>query len=193
MKIKTDNRMLGRWVVVAILLVAAVILAYMFNKSLEKKTYPLLYPDLIEKYAGEYQLDPYLVAAVIHVESRNRSDAVSSKGAVGLMQVKPDTGEWIAEKLKKEFSPDNLTDPETNIEMGCWFLRFLFDRFEVADTAIAAYNAGHGRVNEWLGDEKYSQDGEVLTAIPFKETREYVEKIQRAYEKYREIYPNAFD
>ena len=143
--------------------------------------------------AAEYGLDPYLVAAVIYVESGWQTEAESPKGALGLMQLMPATAEWIAGRLGEEYDPAAICEPEVNIRYGCWYLRFLFDRFPVTATALAAYNAGHNRVAAWLSSEEYSPDGSVLTSIPYPETEQYVGKVQRAYEKYKELYPNAFE
>jgi len=163
----------------------------LFGKVMDRRTYQLKYPELIEKYAAEYELDPYLVAAVIHVESSNDPQAVSKSGALGLMQVMPKTGEWIADKLDiSPFTEELLTEPALNIRMGCWYLAFLRGRFDANFIhMIAAYNAGHGNVERWLADETLSRDGE-LTTIPIEETENYVEKIQRAYEKYKTLYPD---
>ncbi len=156
-------------------------------------TYPVAYSDLIERYAFQYELDPYLVTAIIRCESSNQIDAVSSVGAIGLMQIMPDTGEWIAHKLEKEpFDPEVLYDAETNIMFGCWYLRFLTNRFsENAVNIIAAYNAGHGSVEGWLENEAYSDNG-TLVSIPYPETERYVEKVQTAYNYYRELYPELY-
>lgn len=175
-----------------VLLVAAVIIAVIVNRTMEKHTYKLEYAQIISAYALQYELDPYFVAAVIHVESGNRAQVKSSAGALGLMQIMPVTGEWIAEKLDMDFKTEDLSEPEINIEYGCWYLRFLFDKFELTDTVAAAYNAGHNRVSEWLENEKYSSDGVSLKQIPYNETRLYIEKIQKAYEKYKKLYPTAF-
>lgn len=175
-----------------VLLIVALVVWAVVLPNVQKERYALDYPEIIAQYAGEYDLDPYLVAAIIHVESKGNPDAESSVGAVGLMQVMPSTGEWIAEKLKRPFDVSQLKDPATNIEMGCWYLNFLNQRFASQDTAIAAYNAGHGRVGEWLGDEQYSQNQEDLLEIPYPETEHYVQKVREAYEKYKEFYPEVF-
>ena len=160
-----------------------------FPKAVQKVAYPLHYEDLIEKYAGEYQLDPARVAAVIYCESSFRSAAVSSAGALGLMQIMPETGQWISEKLgEDDYEVENLTVPDTNIRYGCWYLNYLDNRFDGDLTkATAAYHAGGGKVNEWLKDERYSADGDTLTDIPFKQTNAYVKNVSEAYEKYKEI------
>ncbi|MDL2218685.1 lytic transglycosylase domain-containing protein [Christensenellaceae bacterium OttesenSCG-928-M15] len=175
------------------LLVVALILALVVAKKLEMRTYKLNYPELISKYSSEYAIDPYLVAAVIHCESSNRETVVSRSGAIGLMQVMPETGEWIAGKLKIEsFDPEALKDPGTNIRFGCWYLCFLLERYDGnIPNAVAAYNAGHGNVDKWLLDASISNEG-TLENIPFPETDQYVEKVQRAHEKYETLYPDAF-
>ncbi|MDO4573471.1 MAG: lytic transglycosylase domain-containing protein, partial [Clostridia bacterium] len=127
-------------------------------------------------------------------ESSNDPDALSSAGAVGLMQIMPDTGAWIAHKLDMDASYTEalLYDPETNIRFACWYLRFLSDRFDGRRMEIiAAYNAGHGSVEGWLEDPAYSDAG-LLTAIPFPETARYYEKVCLAYENYVRLYPELY-
>jgi soluble lytic murein transglycosylase len=149
------------------------------------------YFEEIEKWANQYELDPYLVASIIHVESANRETISSNRGAVGLMQIMPETGEWIAEKIGIEFKVEDLKNAETNIQFGCWYLRFLANRFKVRDTMIAAYNGGHTKVSKWLSDSKYSADGDTLLDIPYPETKNYVERVNNAYDKYKKLYPNG--
>ena len=108
------------------------------------------------------------------------------------MQIMPETGEWIAGKLKEPYDEETLQEPEQNIRYGCWYLEFLFERFSDPDTVLAAYNAGHNAVRKWLQNSDYSDDGESLQVIPYDETRNYVEKVRRAYEKYKDLYPQAF-
>ncbi len=156
--------------------------------------YPVAYTELIKQYADQYQLDPYLVQSIIRCESSNKPDAVSKVGAVGLMQIMPDTGEWIGHKIDPElaYSLDMLADPATNIEYGCWYLKFLSDRFD-GDVMeiIAAYNAGHGSVEGWLKDARFSQNGK-LTTIPFEDTAKYYDNVMKAYKNYTTLYPDLF-
>lgn len=178
--------------IAVLLVICAILLYFALEKKREKERYRVHYPELIMEYSAEYELDPYLVAAVIYVESRNKPDAVSPKGAIGLMQVMPSTGEWIAEKLSIPLGEIELTNPNMNVEMGCWYLRFLLDRFPVQDTAVAAYNAGQGNVREWLDDKAFSENAEDLHSIPFPETEQYVVKVNNAYDKIKEYYPEEF-
>ncbi len=163
-----------------------------YKKALEN--YPTAYTDLIETYAEEYELDPYLVQSIMRCESSNDPSAVSDAGAIGLMQIMPDTGTWIAHKLDLDdvYTEDMLYDPDTNIEFGCWYLHFLKGRFDGnVMQMVAAYNAGHGSVEGWLEDERFSADGE-LTSIPFEQTARYYEKVMTAYENYTTLYPELF-
>lgn len=158
-----------------------------------KEEYPVKYEALIKKNAEAYQLDPYLVLSIMRCESSFQEDAVSSRGAIGLMQVMPDTGAWIAHKLAEEpFHEEILYDADTNIRYGCWYLGFLENRLNhVRINIIAAYNAGHGSVEKWVEDPQYAQSG-VLTSIPYPETERYVQKVTTAYENYKALYPELF-
>ncbi|MEG1548162.1 MAG: lytic transglycosylase domain-containing protein [Clostridia bacterium] len=173
----------------AVLALVLIVMTYFAGRVLEKRSYALHYAPEIITYADEYGLDRYLVAAVIHCESGNRRDVISSKGAVGLMQIMPDTGVWVAQKLElSDYDTQKLTDPAVNIRIGCWYLAYLIDKYDANMVhVIAAYNAGPGNIDKWLADEEHSTDG-VLDAIPFKQTEDYVNKIQRAYEKYKQLY-----
>lgn len=180
-------------VVALALALAAAVLWPIVARMLEMRTYKLSYPDEIKRYSEEFSLDPYRVAAIIHCESGNRPTIISRAGAVGLMQVKPDTGAWIGEKLGIEgIDEERLKDPALNIRLGCWYFRFLLERYDQnMDNALAAYNAGQGNVDKWLRDPAITVDG-VLTNIPFPETEEYIPKVNRAYEKYESLYADAF-
>lgn len=163
--------------------------AVLLGRVMERRAYKIVYRDLIIKYSELYDLDPFLVAAVIHCESGNKSDAVSRSGAVGLMQVMPDTGKWAAEKLGIEnYTDERLNEPDINIRLGCWYLSFLHERYNGNMTnMLAAYNAGHGNADKWLSDKELTEEGQ-LSNIPFKETKDYVEKVLRAYDKYKTLY-----
>jgi soluble lytic murein transglycosylase len=174
---------------IIIIIVFLSVSAVLLSRVLEKRTYKIVYKDLIMNYSQLYDLDPFLVAAVIHCESDNRPNAVSRSGAIGLMQIMPDTGKWIAEKLGiKNYTDEKLNEPDINIRLGCWYLRFLYDRYNGNMTnMLAAYNAGHGNADKWLSDEDLTKEGQ-LQDIPFKETKDYVEKVLRAYDKYKTLY-----
>lgn len=123
-------------------------------------------------------------------ESGFNPDATSHKNAVGLMQITKETGTWIAEQMKMEnFNVNDLYNENTNIEMGCWYLNNLSKEFDGdRDLIVSAYNAGRGNVNKWLKNNEYSDDGKKLTYIPFKETKNYVDKVNIYYKIYKRLY-----
>lgn len=150
---------------------------------------PLKYQDMVEKYAAQYQLEESLVYGVIFCESRFEPEAVSSADAVGLMQVTKETGWWAAEQMGLDPSAIDLTDPDTNIRIGCWYLHWLNEKFDgVQETALAGYNAGHGNVARWLSDEEMSRDGITLDEIPYGETKSYVKRVELAEKIYCFLY-----
>ena len=176
---------MGIFITLVILLVL-VVGGYIFVKN----TYPLHYEEEILEYSQEFGLDPYFVAAVIWTESKFQANAESSQGAIGLMQIMPDTGNWIAEKLDMgEQDEDTLVDPDVNIRLGCWYLSYLMDKFDGDLTKVmAGYNAGPNRVEQWLQDPEYSSDGTSLETIPYEETENYVKRIQTSYKIYQFLY-----
>ena len=141
--------------------------------------FPIEHYDTIKKYSAEYGLDPALVCAVINTESGFDADAQSPKGAKGLMQLMDDTASWIAPQIPIEnFNVFRIKEPELNIQLGCWYLSYLENRFDGDPKLIvAAYNAGSGNIDKWLNDESLSADGQKLDSIPFKETDQYVTRI----------------
>lgn len=180
------KRMTIFFVIIAVVLFA-LYMYFMVN-------YPLSYQILIKKYSDEFNVDPYLIAAIINVESKYDKNAISKKDARGLMQISPITGKWASEELNiDDFDVEDLFDPELNIMIGCWYLSILSQEFDNnLPLMLAAYNAGSGNVVKWLQDEKYSDDGESLKDIPFAETKDYVKKVQRNISIYRVLYEDEF-
>ncbi len=158
-------------------------------------TYPISYQNLILKYSKQFNVDPYLVAAIINVESNFDKNAISHREARGLMQISPITGRWAAETLSiEDFSLDKLFEPDINIMIGTWYLNMLSQEFNNnIQLILAAYNGGSGNVSKWLEDEKYCEDGVNLKKIPFKETEEYVEKVLKNYQMYKILYKDEFN
>jgi len=143
----------------------------------------------IQSLAQIYELEPKLIAAVIHVESKFDPSAESPKGARGLMQIMPTTGIWAAAALNwDEFSADQLFDPWVNLQIGCWYLASLRDEFSNMTMALAAYNAGRGNVRKWLALEIWDGSWEKAEKIPFAETREYIFKVYRTLNHYQKLY-----
>lgn len=159
-------------------------------KSVFKIFYPIKYENNIVKYSERYNINPCLVAAVIRTESNFNENAVSNRGAYGLMQIMPDTAIWIARKMElKDFKVEKLYDTEVNIAMGCWYINNLSNEFNGnMDLVLAAYNGGRGNVQKWLKTREYSEDGKTLKNIPFEETDKYVKKVKTNYNIYLKLY-----
>ena len=154
--------------------------------------YPTDYSEYVEKYSDEYDLDKHLVYSMIKAESGFDPNAVSPRDAKGLMQIMDSTGEWAAEKIGLEdFAAEQLLEPETNINIGCWYIARLLKQYnQNTELALVAYNAGSGNVSKWLKDENVSKNGRTLDRIPFEETRNYVEKISKYFSMYKKLYDN---
>lgn len=180
-------------IVAIALAVTAVFAATHFYKTtennLEKSAYPLEYTDFVNKAAKEYNLQPALIYGVIHTESRFNPDAGSSVGAVGLMQIMPETFDWLQEKRGEagKYTTEDLYTPSVNIDYGSYLLRYFLDYYGNEKCAVAAYNAGF-EVSNWLEDPNCSPDGMTLDVIPYPETSEYVVKVENAKQKYIELY-----
>lgn len=161
------------------------------QKSIDRQ-YPLSYRSLIEQYAAEYNLSPAYVSAIIRNESSFNAKAESGAGARGLMQLMPDTAEWIAHKLQLSgYAFERMLDPESNIRFGCWYLNYLSRLFRGDPVAVtAAYHAGQGQVKVWLSDPLLSEDGYTLTqaSLPEGPTKNYVGRVTRDYGIYQEKY-----
>jgi soluble lytic murein transglycosylase len=156
----------------------------------KKYVFPFLYQEAVYTYAIQYDLDPFLIAGVIRTESKFFAEARSPKGALGLMQIMPETGRWIAEQREqKNFMIDDLYDPDLNIRFGTWYLASLKKEFAGNEVLyLAAYNGGRGNVKQWIQRYGWSKDFEAVGQIPFKETREYVERVRNSKKRYQELY-----
>ena len=144
--------------------------------------YPLRYESIVRGHAGHYRLDPALLAAVIYQESKFNSDVRSSSGAIGLMQLLPDTAKGIAIHTGgNRFRVQDLYNPEINIRYGAWYLRHLLDKYGDERTALAAYNAGQENVDRWRAAH---------SGIVFGETRHYVARVEELKKLYRRGYPS---
>jgi peptidoglycan lytic transglycosylase len=177
-------------VAVVAALVAAMVLSPWADKAVQELRLPLRHEDIIRQQAADKQLDPSLIAGVIYVESRFR-DQTSHAGAKGLMQIMPSTADYIASKSGgTQFEQGDLATPQINISYGSWYLRYLLEHYHGNEVlALAAYNAGMGKVDEWWED--VAGRGERFRAadhIPFPETREYVSRVLEARRSYRREY-----
>ncbi len=162
------------------LIIVAICVAFLYLFYIPKK-----YASAIERYSSEFGVESELVFAVIRAESNFRSDAVSSVGAVGLMQIMPSTAEFIRKTAK--FDAD-IQNPDGNIRMGTWYLSYLSGKFDTVTEILAAYNAGEGTVNNWLKTDDYCNAAGHLMIIPYRETEQYIQKVKKFYNCYKFFY-----
>ncbi|WP_293728134.1 lytic transglycosylase domain-containing protein [uncultured Phascolarctobacterium sp.] len=148
------------------------------------------YQQDIVTYSRRNKVDPFLVAAIIKNESNFEHKAVSGVGAVGLMQIMPETGRWIAEQMGlEEYKDSDLYQTKTNIRMGCWYLGELEHEFKNNMALVMiAYNAGRGQTHEWMEKNGWDYDFNDIKAIPFPDTREYVSRVLQDRDKYYLLY-----
>jgi soluble lytic murein transglycosylase len=146
----------------------------------ERLWYPLHYEQIVRGHAHNYSLDPALLAAVIYQESKFKADARSRSGAIGLMQLLPDTAKGIALHTGgTRFRVVDLYNPELNVRYGAWYLRHLMRKYGNEETALAAYNAGQDNVDRWRRTGR---------GIQFSETRAYVDRVEELKRIYRRAY-----
>ena len=158
-------------------------------KSYWEALFPRPYWLDLKRYAEQNALDPYLVASLIRQESEFNPSAISHANAWGLMQLLPVTGKKVAKEVKlRHFNTNQLLTPATNLQLGTRYFRSMVDKFGAFEYALAAYNAGSDRVQDWLSQGKYRDPQEFVESIPFTETREYVQAILRNTNVYRQIY-----
>lgn len=180
--------------IAAVLLCLAVVgsaIVISAHDKIDQWEYPRKYSDLVEYYAGKYDLDERMLYAVIRTESNFDPEAQSNVDARGLMQITEVTFDWIKSKIApdEDLTFEDLYDPETNIRFGTYYFSYCLQRYgnDLA-TAAAAYHSGWGTVDELLADSQYSQDGVTLDSFPYNQMRRYVYKVTSAYERYCEIY-----
>ncbi len=151
-------------------------------ETVQRLTHPLKYEDAIREASARYGLEPALVAGVVYTESRFSPEAESSQGAYGLMQVLPQTANFISDRSGID---GNYRNPRTNLMMGTWYLSYLDGRYDGHERLmLAAYNSGEGQVDAWISEEGF----DIERDIPFEETRNYVESVLEARDVYAELY-----
>ena len=175
------------------LIIIIILIFFAFNYNdiktiVLEKLYPIQYSEYVELYAREYNVDKELIYAIIKAESNFNCEAVSGKGACGLMQLMQPTAEEVAKKLNVKIDEDTLMEPKVNINLGTKYISILIDKYENTGLALAAYNAGSGNVDNWIADGTIKKDGSDIENIPYKETNNYVRKILRDYKIYQELY-----
>ncbi|MEG2118444.1 MAG: lytic transglycosylase domain-containing protein [Clostridia bacterium] len=180
---KNAKRKLLAFTILALAAVAIIV----FLRVNDTKRYKLDYIDIVTEAATEYNVPPELIFAVIYSESSFDPNAKSKAGAQGLMQLLPSTFDEISVRLHEKPTKNDIFDAKTNIRFGTFYISYLYRYFGDYRTAIAAYNAGMGTVSSWLADSRYSTDGTALTSIPYSETKNYVNRVFAAEEKYKKL------
>lgn len=176
-----------RWLCLGVFVVAVAVWAWP-QPSVQRMRYPLLFREVVLQEAARAQLPPSLVAAVILQESEFHPAACSSVGARGLMQLMPETAEWIHQALESRPGKPDLLEPTTNVRLGSTYLNYLRERFEGEEVAVlAAYNAGPQQTEDWIRARPGTRFQ--IGDIPFPETRCYVEAVLDSERRYRELYP----
>ena len=169
-----------------------VFILFIVNKGLIKRyEYPLKYKEEIISVSNAFGFESALIFSMVKTESSFNEKAQSKKGAKGLMQLLDSTAKFVAEMQGVE--KYDIFNVQTNLSFGCCYLKYLSKKFTNLKTAIVAYNAGEGNVNEWLKNKEYSKDGRNLIKIPFRESEEYLEKIEKSLSNYKKLYKNILD
>ena len=175
-------------ITVLVVIVILYIIFYNLKEPILRKIYIIEYQEYVEKYSEEYNVDKYLIYAIIKAESNFKEDANSSKGAKGLMQIMDSTAEDIAKNSNIKLNENDIIKPDVNINLGTNYISMLMQKYENIELALAAYNAGSGNVDNWIKDGVLKDDGSNYENIPFKETNNYVRKILKDYEIYIKLY-----
>lgn len=160
------------------------ILLVFFIGCFEGFFYPIKYTEIIKNNSEKYNIKSSLIASIINVESGYKKERISNKGAVGLMQIMPETAEWIAQKINVNYDYENLFNEEYNINFGSYYLSYLIEYFSDEKLAICAYNAGMGNVSKWMKDESLFVDKKLIK-IPFSETEKYLHKVEKNLKHYK--------
>jgi soluble lytic murein transglycosylase len=172
-----------------VLLFLIIVAIYVFAPYGLKLWFPYYYQNNIEYYAKQSQLDSLFVASVIRVESKFNPMAESNRGARGLMQLMPETAQWVAGQLDILYEKDRLFEPDYNIRLGCWYLANLFQEFDDNSAMVlAAYNGGRGNVNKWLESGIWSGKLKDIDSIPYQETRYFIKRVNITTKMYYNLY-----
>ncbi len=183
------NKFMKKFAIALVCLYAFTIL-FGGYKCIQALTHPIKYEEIIVAESEAYNLSPTLIASIINTESHYKADAISNKNALGLMQIKYDTVLFLIEyyNLDEAVKEEDLFNPKTNIYYGCMYFNYLLNKFKNINTTLAAYNAGETRVRTWLKNNNYSDDGVKLNNIPYKETNNYIIKVNNNIKYYKKIY-----
>ena len=153
--------------------------------------YPIKYQEIVIENSNKYGIDKYIVFAVINVESSFKENAKSNKGANGLMQLTKSTADYVSKLYSIPY--EDIFEPKSNISLGCAYINYLSNIFKNIETALIAYNAGEGNVKSWLKNHPNPNNTIEIEKIPFLETREYIKKVRKSFEKYKKLYGYILD
>lgn len=183
-----------KWLILVIILVVIIVFLGIFKNKILKIIYPKTYEEIVETYSEQYNIEENLIFAVIKAESNFDADAVSNKGAMGVMQLMEETAKDVANKSRIELDITNIEQEmlnvDNNINIGTKYLSTLLERYGNKEVALAAYNAGIGNVDSWIEKGIIKKDGSDIENVPYKETNMYVRKILRDYEIYKNLWTN---
>lgn len=181
-------------IIITIIILIVVFLG-VFKEKIQKIIYPKEYKEIVSIYTEKYNVEENLIYAVIKAESNFDNKAISNRNALGLMQIMEDTAKDIAKKynIKIDYSntKQEILNVKNNINIGTKYLSILLEKYRNKEVALAAYNAGIGRVDEWIDNGIIKNDGSDIEKIPYKETNNYVRKILRNYKIYEQIYQKS--
>ena len=179
-------------IVIGIIIVIIAIFVLLFKDNIMEMIYPKTYKEYVSIYADKYQVEENLIFALIKAESNFNEDSISSKGAIGLMQLMEETAIYVANRSNIELDEENIREDllkvDKNINIGTKYLSMMLDRYGNMEIALAAYNAGIGTVDNWIEKGIINSDGSNIENIPYKETNTYVRKILRDYKIYSSLY-----
>lgn len=186
--------MKGKRGIIIMLLIIVIVTVFLLKDHLLKIIYPQTYQEVVKIYEEKYEVEANLIFALIKAESNFDKEAISSRNAIGLMQLMEETAKDVARKNEIELNSENikeeLFDVNKNVDIGTCYLATLIKKYQNKEVALAAYNAGIGTVDGWIEKGIIKSDGTDIEKIPYKETNNYVRKIIRDYKIYQYLYNN---
>lgn len=184
----------GKRGIIIMLLIIVIVTVFLLKDHLLKIIYPQTYQEVVKIYEEKYEVEANLIFALIKAESNFDKEAISSRNAIGLMQLMEETAKDVARKNEIELNSENikeeLFDVNKNVDIGTCYLATLIKKYQNKEVALAAYNAGIGTVDGWIEKGIIKSDGTDIEKIPYKETNNYVRKIIRDYKIYQYLYNN---
>ena len=181
-------------IIITLIIICILIGILILPEKIMKNFYKTTYSEFVYEYSNKYNVDPYLIFAIIKAESGFDKNAISNSEAKGIMQIMENTAVELANELEVEYlENETLFDVEKNIMLGTKYISKLLKEYD-GNTILAllAYNAGMGNVENWIEEGIIRKDGTDIENVPFKETKSYTRKILRDYKTYLNLYINNF-